>query len=143
VDAPELLKFRRALQSTELLLRRRKDRLHLTKAGQWGRIQPEKIWGQLASRLIPKKAGFAQDAALVALLFAGVSPEQELPAELMGEIMATLGWRLKNGQPADYDALRWGTPAMDILYNLSDPEVGRPLRIGRVAASLAREALFW
>lgn len=142
VDTPELLRFRRALQSTGLL-RRRTDRLHLTKAGQWGRIQPEKFWGQLASRLIPRKAGFQQDAALVALLFAGVLPEEELPAELMGEIMATLGWRLKNGQPADYDALRWGTPAMDILYSLSNPTDGGSLQVTRVAASLAREALFW
>lgn len=142
VDAPALLHFRRALQSTGLL-RRRKDRLYLTKAGQMGRIQSEKIWGQVASRLIPKKVGFEQDAALVALLFAAVSPEQELPADLMEEVMATLGWRLENGRPVDYDALRWGTPAMDILHNLSDPFTDGPLIVGRVAASLAREALFW
>jgi hypothetical protein len=124
------------------LLRRRKDRLHLTKAGQMGRIQPEKIWAQVASRLIPKKVGFEQDAALVALLFAAVSPEQELPAELMGEVMAALGWR-KDGRLIDYEALRWATPAMVILYTLSDPDDDGPLKVGRVAASLAREALFW
>ena len=141
VEVPELLSFRRALQSTGLL-RRRKDRLHLTKAGQMGRIQSEKIWGQVASRLIPKKVGFEQDAALVALLFTAVSPERELPAELMGEVMAALGWQ-KDGRLIDYDALRWATPAMVILHTLSDPFTDGPLIVGRVAASLAREALFW
>lgn len=42
----------------------------------------------------------------------------------------------------DYDAVRWGTPAMDILYSLSNPEGPGPWKVGRVAASLAREALF-
>ena len=81
--------------------------------------------------------GFEQDAALLALLFARGVPKRELPADLMEEVMAALGWR--EGRPARRlrRALRWGLRRWTSC-NLSDPFTDGPLIVGRVAASLAR-----
>ncbi|MEZ5159118.1 MAG: hypothetical protein R2687_09830 [Candidatus Nanopelagicales bacterium] len=107
VDAPALLHFRRALQSTGLL-RRRKDRLYLTKAGQMGRIQSEKIWGKWPHGSSPRRWG-SNRTQLSWRCCSPRCPRTGTARRPDGGAMAALGWRLENGRPVDYDALRWGT----------------------------------
>lgn len=136
-----LVHFRRALQIVGLL-RKYKDRLLLTKAGQTAQWELGKLWGQLSSKLIPDKPGFERDAAAVILLFAAVPGD--LPDGLIGASMARLGWVHDDGSPVDYYSVRWGTPTLDVLYNIGEPRERRlSARISPVAAALAREALAW
>ena len=136
-DAPPLLSFREALQKAGLL-RKRSGKLLLTKAGQTARVEPDRLWGHLASRLIPEKPGFERDAAVVALLYAAVRPA--LPKERIGEVMRALGWRLNSGAEVSFYEVRWSSWALDILINMGED---RGWQISPVAAALAREALFW
>lgn len=66
-----------------------------------------------------------------------------MPTDLIGAVIAALGWQHDDGTTADFDDVRWDTPVLDLLYNVGEPseDLGMP-DISRVAAALAREALF-
>ena len=138
-DTQPLLSFRVALQKVGLL-RKRGGKLLLTKAGQVGRVEPDELWGHLASRLIPEKPGFEREAAVVALLYVALSPGRQLPRDRIGRVIKALGWRVEGGGEASFHDVRWGSWALDILLNVGDRE---PWTVSPVASALAREALFW
>ena len=138
-DVAPLLSFRESLQKSGLL-RKRGGKVLLTKAGQVARVEPDRLWGHLASRLIPEKPGFERDAAVVALLFAALGPGRKLPEERIGTVMRVLGWRHQGGGDVDFYDVRWGAWGLDILLNVGGDS---DWWISPVASALAREALFW
>ena len=137
-----VLVFREMLQSLGLL-RKRNGRLMLTQAGARGLVDSGFLWGHIASRLIPKKPRFEQEASQVILLCA-LTPAGTLDQNLVAEAVAALGWTT-DGRPLFFREIATSTQVLDLLMNLAGEEFDKRhrYRMNSVARRLAWEALNW
>jgi hypothetical protein len=137
-----VLQIREMLQSMGLL-RKRNGRLLLTKAGERALMESGFLWGHIASRLIPAKPRFEQEASQVILLCA-LAPDGALDENLVAEAVDALGWKT-DGRPLFFHEIRRSTRVLDLLMNLAGEEFDKRhrYRMNSVARLLAWEALAW
>lgn len=136
-----LLEFRKALQQVGLL-RKNKDMLLLTRAGEAAQRDPGVLWEHLADRLIPSSTAFKVHAALLLLAYTAASADRELPFATITALLNNFGWRHEDGSPVVEVDVRW-LPMWDILQNITDQPVTfrRYDVVSPAAAALARRAL--
>lgn len=137
-----VLRFRQSLQALGLL-RKYKGQLLLTRAGAAMRGHPERLFGHLASRLVPPAAGsFAQESTLVALVYVATSGGTPVSLGRIAEALSARGWRRSDGEEIGSLSL-YGLEPLQVLRDVSD----RPVtfrdrnRYSPVAVALARIAL--
>jgi hypothetical protein len=139
-----LLEFRESLQSMGLL-RKRKGRLLVTRAGAKARRDPDVLWEFLASRLVPEAGSeYQREASVTILLFAATSGGGPLPWRAVAKVLAHLGWRREGGAPLRDTDLRYvrGGP-YELLSNVTTAPDTRAMDqpVSPEAAALARAAL--
>ncbi|GAB3994739.1 plasmid pRiA4b ORF-3 family protein [Nocardioides marmoraquaticus] len=104
VHLPPLLAFRESLQTLGLL-RKRKGRLLLTRAGDVARRDPGALRAHLADRLRPDDSNrFALEASLLVLAYAATAPGGALPLARIARILGEFGWS-NGGEPISRFAL--------------------------------------
>ncbi len=102
-----VLWFRETLQALGLL-RKNKGRLLITKAGRRGLADPGSLVGHIASRLVPERTDYEQDAALLTLLWA---TSESVSVDVVPESLMLLGWQRKDGTPLSEHEVRGTWPA--------------------------------
>lgn len=139
--AVPLLDFRTSMQKSGML-RKYKGRLLPTRAGAAAGRDPAALWEMLAAALVPRDAGFEQDASLLVLSCAAAGEGQPLDSALdwAAAALGHLGWQQQDGSRIRRYALRH-LPASEALMNVSKPGGRRQTILGTAAATLARAAL--
>ena len=138
--------FREALVKDLRLLRKYKGALHLTRAGAAARDRPSALFGHVAASIIPphQRGRFDVDADLLVLAYAAVTPDGELPLDLIAAHLTDLGYQHDDGQPvAGHNLHQYEANVHDTLVNIAEPPAGRRARsqISAVASALANTAL--
>lgn len=139
--AAPLLDFRTSMQQSGLL-RKYKGRLLPTRAGAAAGRDPEVLWERIAEGLVPRAAGFDQEASLLVLACASAGEGQPLDSALEQAAAALehLGWQHQDGSPIRRYTL-WNLPASEAMINLSTRSGARQTTVSAAAAALARAAL--
>lgn len=122
-----LLRFREGMQSLGLL-RKHKGALLLTKADVAAQRDPDRLWGHMAGRLIPKSdEKLDAQATMLMLAFAAASAGSKLRFDKMTALLAELGWRYSDGRSISESSLRQ-LPVYEVLTNVTDQPVTRARR---------------
>lgn len=143
IDVQIVTDFRATLQNYRLL-RKFKNSLRLTKAGEAALADPADLWTSLAERLVPSDDDFTGSVGAVVLVHMVTSGEK-VDMEVVARTMAEAGWKDREGVAATAREL-WP------IYNELWTQVGnigprewRPhgrRRVSDAARALVRDALF-
>ena len=142
INAFPLLRFRESLQHLGLL-RKRKNRLLLTKAGTESLADPARLWSHLADRIRANKPGsFEHDATLLILLFAATESGGLLHLTPIAQALGDHGWRTES-QTLPTTAILRNLPVLDVLDNLTSPTEARSNRcvLTEASVAMARDSL--
>lgn len=138
-----LLDFRESLQRLGLL-RKRKGRLLLTRAGEAVRTDVAALRAHLAQRMAPTDDHrFATEASLLVLAYAATAPGGALPLARIARILGELGWS-NGGEPISRFALLHVVPVVPLLREIGTEPVD-PFDLDRItpaASALARQVVY-
>lgn len=143
IDVYIVSAFRATLQN-QWLLRKSKNSLRLTKAGEAALADPADLWAFLVERLVPSHDDFTGSVGAVVLVHMVTSGDQ-VDMEAVARTMAEAGWKDRDGVAATSREL-W--PIYNELWTLvgnigsreREPRGNR--RISDAARALVRDALF-
>jgi hypothetical protein len=125
------------------LLRATKGTLQLTKAGRDGLYDPEKLWHQLASRLVTRRRAFDETAALLIALHAATTTGR-IDTETIARTLHQLGWSHSGGAPVLASDVQWlWNDLWGGLGNVGSSTPTGPFdrTMSSAAAALVRDAL--
>ena len=138
--------FRKTLVKRLRLLRKYKGVLHLSRAGAAARDRPVALFDHVIASITPPRdrGRFAVDADLLVLAYAAVTPNGELPLDLIAAQLTDLGYQHDDGRPiAGHVLHQYEFDVHDVLVNIAEVPAGRRERshISAAAAALATAAL--
>lgn len=143
IDVHVVSDFRATLQNLRLL-RKFKNSLRLTTAGEAALADPADLWAYLSERLVPEDDDFTGSVGAVVLVHMITSGDR-VDMQAVARTMAEAGWRDRNGVSATAEEL-W--PIYNSLWTQlgnvgpreSDPRGNR--RLSAPARAMVRDALF-
>ncbi len=143
VHAQPVGAFHRHLREVGLL-RATKGSLQVTKIGRECVNDPEKLWHQLATRLVTRRRAFDELAAVLIVLHAATTARSRVATQGIARTLTQLGWSQPGGRPVPAEDVQWvwndlwgalgnvgGTAPRDLLDRTLSP----------AAVSLVRDAL--
>jgi hypothetical protein len=142
IDVHVVSDFRLTLQNFRLL-RKYKNSLRLTAAGEAALADPADLWAFLAERLVPDDDDFTGSVGAVILVHM-VTPGDRVEMATVARTMAEAGWKDRDGVAATADEL-W--PIYNGLWaqlgNIGPREVDphRNRRLSDAARAMVRDAL--
>lgn len=143
IDVHVVSDFRAALQNLRLL-RKYKNSLRLTAAGEAALADPAGLWDLLVERLVPDDDDFTGSVGAVILVHMVTSGDR-VDMKAIARTMAQAGWRDRDGVAATADEL-WPTynGLWTLLGNVGarEFEPRRNRRLSDAARAMARDALF-
>lgn len=140
-QAQPLLWFRQSVRDLGLL-RKRHDRMLLTKAGAAARQDPRLLWDRLVQAVLPADDDPYADSTLLLLAYVATEPgtADPSPRGVWARALTLLGWQHTDGSAIeDYEVTRLA--AYGLLRNLNDPSARPDWPFGPVARLLAHTAL--
>lgn len=143
VDVNVVSEFRGTLQNLRLL-RKYKESLRLTAAGEAALADPADLWAFLAERLVPGDDDFTGSVGAVILVHLVTSGDR-VEMKAVARTMAEAGWRDRDGVGATAEEL-W--PIYNSLWTLlgnvgpRELEPRRNRRPSKAARAMVRDALF-
>lgn len=143
IDVDVVSDFRATLQNFRLL-RKFKNSLRLTKAGEAALADPDDLWTSLVERLVPSDDDFTGSVGAVILVHMATSGDR-VDMGAVARTMAEAGWKDRDGLAAIADEL-W--PIYNRIWTLVGnvgPREREPYgnrRVSDAARAMVREALF-
>lgn len=143
IDVDVVSDFRATLQNFRLL-RKFKNSLRLTKAGEAALADPDDLWTSLVERLVPSDDDFTGSVGAVILVHMATSGDR-VDMGAVARTMAEAGWKDRDGLAATADEL-W--PIYNSLWTLignvgpRDGESRRDRTPSDAARAMIRDALF-
>lgn len=143
VDVNLVSEFRGTLQNLRLL-RKYKNSLRLTAAGEAALADPADLWAFLAERLVPGDDDFTGSLGAVILVHMVTSGDR-VDMKAVARTMAEAGWKDRDGVAATAEEL-W--PIYNSLWTLlgnvgpREVEPRRNRRPSKAARAMVRDALF-
>lgn len=127
------------------LLRKWKSSLRITKRGAVAVADPEVLWRDISSRLIPRGNDFTIHAAVCFLLFSATENDSRATYEQVARVLASAGWKHTDLTEIDvHDVYEIGHDLWTALGNIGTQprEVGFDRRLSTTAKLVMRDALF-
>ncbi len=143
IDVHIVSDFRATLQNLRLL-RKYKNSLRLTTAGQSALDDPAGLWSFLAERLVPRDDDFSGSVSAVMLVHI-VTSSDRVDLTAVARAMAEAGWKDRDGVSATAEEL-WPiynavwTQVGNVGPRVREPRSNR--RVSDAASALIRDALF-